>query len=76
MIMTIALLTVSGGLAAFMGNRLYVMALHKSIDVKGQRYARASDPFQFWSFVGLACFGLLFGSALFIASVAMLVEGI
>ena len=73
--MTIALLAVSGGLAAFMVNRLYVMAVYKAIDVKGQHYERASDPFQFWFFVGAACFGLLFGSTLFIASVAMLLEG-
>lgn len=76
MFMSIVLLAVSGGLAAFMANRLYVMAVYKAINVKGQHYERAADPFQFWFFVGAACLGLVFGALLFVGSIAMLWQGI
>lgn len=76
MLMTIALLTVSGGLAAFMLNRLYVMAVYRAINVKGQHYAKGADPFQFWCFVGSACFGLIFGITLFVLPIVMLVQGL
>lgn len=76
MLMTIVLLVVSGGLAGFMVNRLYVMAVDRAINVKGQHYDRTANPFQFWFFVGSACFGLLFGLLLFVASIAMLAKGI
>ncbi|MEG3147145.1 hypothetical protein U1839_21040 [Sphingomonas sp. RT2P30] len=65
MLIAITLLVVSGGVAGFMVNRLYVMAAYKAINVKGQHYDRAADPFQFWFFVGSACFGLLFGLGIF-----------
>jgi hypothetical protein len=76
MLMTIVLLAVSGGLAGFMVNRLYVMAVYKAINVKRQHYDRTADPFQFWFFVGGAIFGLAFGLLLFGLSVAMLAHGI
>ncbi|HEX7655516.1 MAG TPA: hypothetical protein VF404_00820 [Sphingomonas sp.] len=76
MFMTIVLLVVSGGLAAFMVNRLYVLAVFKAINVKGQHYEKEANPFQFWFWVGAACFGLVFGTALFIAAIAMLMQGI
>ena len=47
MLMTIALLTVSGGLAAFMLNRLYVMAVYRAINVKGQHYEKNPTPSNF-----------------------------
>jgi hypothetical protein len=72
MLMTIALLVVSGGLAGFMINRLYVMAVYNAINVKGQHYDRATDPFQFWFFVGSACIGLLLGLGLLVMSTAAL----
>jgi hypothetical protein len=68
---TIALLIVSGGLAAFMANRLYVMAVYKVIGVKGQHYERSSNPFLFWFFVGAFCLSFAFGTALFFACIAM-----
>ncbi len=70
MLIAIALLVVSGGLAGFMANRLYVMAADKAINVKVQHYDKAADPFQFWFFVGSACFGLLFGLGIFGLSTA------
>lgn len=76
MFMTVVLLVVSLGLAAFMANRLYVMAVNNAIDVKGQHYEQASDPFLFWFFALAACFGLVFGASLFIAAMAMLITGV
>lgn len=72
MLMVIALMIVSGGLASFMINRLYVMTVYKSINVKGQHYDKVVDPIQFWFFVSSACFGLLFGLGLFAVSSAAL----
>jgi len=72
MLTTIALMIVSGGLAGFMINRLYVMAVYKAIDVKGQHYDKIKDPILFWFFVSSACLGLLFGLGLFVLSSAAL----
>lgn len=76
MLMTILLLLVSVGLTGFMLNRIYVMAVYKAINVKGQHYDRAEDPFQFWFTFGFACFGLLWGLLLSVASIWMLTSGL
>ncbi len=76
MLTTILLLLASVGLTGFMLNRLYVMAVYKVINVKGQHYDRTEDPFQFWFTFGFACFGLLWGLLLSVASIWMLTSGL
>jgi len=68
--MNIILLAVSVGLTSFALNRLYVMAKYKAINVKGQHYGKTADPFQFWFFVGAACFMLFWGLATTVVSSA------
>ncbi len=72
MLMIIVLLAVSSGLVGFMVNRLYVMAVNKAINVKGQHYGRFTSPVQFWYFVAFACVALLFGLVLFGGCLALL----
>jgi hypothetical protein len=72
MLQLIFLALVSGGLAAFMMNRLYVLFTQHKIDVKGFIYSREDSPIYYWFWVGAAIFGLFAGLGLLILSVGVL----
>jgi len=69
---TLLLLAAGAGLAAWMVNRLYVLAVEQAITVRGQRFALTSDPVQFWLLVAAALFGLLSGVSLCCAALGTL----
>ncbi len=73
MLQIIFLALASGGLAAFMLNRLYVLFTQNQINVKGFVYSRKEMPAFYWFWVIAATFGLLAGSVLFILSAAVLI---
>ena len=68
----IVLAVTSGGLAAFMVNRLCVLITKHQIKVKGIVYSRAEQPISYWFIAGAAAFGLCAGLSLFVLSIAAL----
>jgi hypothetical protein len=75
MLQIIALALVGLGLAAFMANRLYVLATQKQITVKGITYSRKGRPVAYWLVAVMATFGLFAGLAIFVVSAAVLAFG-
>ncbi len=72
MLQIIALIVVSGGLAVFMSNRLYVLFKKKKLTVKGITYSLEQRPIYYWFLVVAATFGLLAGLAIFVLSATAL----
>ncbi len=63
---------VSGGVATFMLNRLYVGLSQKQLTVKGILYSRLHTPVQYWTTMVVAAFDFCFLAFVCLASTGAL----